>query len=718
MNSRSRYPRGKPERFALLLGLVAIWLAVAALACSPAIAATGAARVLVVFVFGPQANHGSSPPSNEYVFDEIAAHHELSLGLLSASQGAYLAPQAALDISQGTRVSGSLYEPRQAPDLLARRVGSAGQESDWGAVLARAHSAPQTIEPGLLASSVPGGAGYAGVIGRSHLDAVIAANQKGRIASLSIGAPGTIAARAQTLLRRRRLVVADLPPGVLGARALGRLLQKRAADELVIAIQARPDPVGNQLLPVGMSGAQPARGLTSNTTTLPGIVAGIDIAPTALEHLAIGVPAEMRGQSIEVSGSRSLSGLQELQRRLGVLGPRLAPSLAGLLLACFLLIGVLGGVEGRSRGRRRGLRVGALAFMWLPVSVLLGPILDPAQASVEILIVVGASLLLAGLTDHLLPWPRGPILPAFVGIPVLAIDAGLGTHLLVLSILGPNPIGGARFFGIGNELKSGLTCLLLIGLAAAFGSRPRSRRLAVTVAVAGLLLGVIIGSARLGAGVGGVIIVAAGFATATVLMLPGRPSWRAIAVAIASPMLALVGLAILDLATAGGRGHLTHDVLDADSRQNLVDIVVRRTTLAFQALQRGLMPLAVLASLGAIWFAFRNRWIYSPVPYPMWRAALLGGLVAGIVGALAEDSGPLLFVVAVLTLAAATAYVQGEPRLPDATQGGDRLSYRRHRRGLQARSNQPATGLRNFSPIGVSESATPWSRGSPQSRCF
>jgi hypothetical protein len=95
--------------------------------------------------------------------------------------------------------------------------------------------------------------------------------------------------------------------------------------------------------------------------------------------------------------------------------------------------------------------------------------------------------------------------------------------------------------------------------------------------------------------------------------------------------------------------------------QNLVDIVLRRTTLAFQAFWRGLMPLAVLASPGAVWFAFRNRWLYRSVPNPMWRAALLGGLVAGIVGAFAEDSGPLLFVVAVGTLALATAYVQGEP---------------------------------------------------------
>src|SRR5207245_1811109 len=118
------------------------------------------------------------------------------------------------------------------------------------------------------------------------------------------------------------------------------------------------------------------------TTTLSGVVAGIDIAPTVLGHLQVEVPADMRGQSIEISGSRSPSGLQDLQRRLGVLYGRRAPALVGLLLACLVLMAVLGVVEGWSVGRRRALRIGALAFMWLPVSVLLGPIFDPAQAIV------------------------------------------------------------------------------------------------------------------------------------------------------------------------------------------------------------------------------------------------------------------------------------------------------------------------------------------------
>jgi hypothetical protein len=633
------------------------------------------ARVLQVFVPAHQPpaytvllplRPGQRTPAQR-LLDEIAGHGELSLGLVSASQGGYSAQQAVLDISQGTRVSQSTYSPSDVPDLFLRRGGSVGEIVGWPGVLARAASAPQTIDPGLLAGSIPGGAGYVGVAGLSHLDAVIAADRRGRVAEVSLGTAGTVAARTAAVLRARRLVVADLPPDARGARALDALLVGRGANELVLVVQTPPDAGGHQLLAIGMTGARPAKELTSATTTLPGLVAGIDLAPTVLAHLGLPIPADVRGQAIQASGTRNPAGLEAFSRRLGELGARRTPALQVLLLVCFTSLMVLGAVEGWERGRRRALRISGLAFFWLPLTVLLGPIIDPGAAIVEIFVIVTASLALAVLTDRALPWPRGPMLPAFVVIPVLAIDAAAGTHLLIRSILGPNPSYGSRFYGIGNELKSGLTCLLLIGLAAAFGSRTRSRRLAGIVALAGIGLGVILGSARLGAGVGGVIIVAVGFATATILMLPARPSRQALALAFASPPLALAALALLDLATAGGHGHFTHDVLHASSSQSLLDILKRRTTLAAQGLGRGAMPLLVLATLSAVWFARRNPWLYRPLPDPMWRAALLGGLTAGVVGAFAEDSGPLLLIVAIYTLAAATAYIQGQPPARSAT---------------------------------------------------
>ncbi|HWI08206.1 MAG TPA: hypothetical protein VNT54_11915, partial [Solirubrobacteraceae bacterium] len=166
--------------------------------------------------------------------------------------------------------------------------------------------------------------------------------------------------------------------------------------------------------------------------------------------------------------------------------------------------------------------------------------------------------------------------------------------------------------------------------------------------------------------VGGVITVGAGIAAAAIVMAPGRPSRRLIAVAVAVPFGALVALALLDLAT-GGDGHFTRTVLQADSAGSLWDVVKRRYTLAFNVLVRGAMPFLVVVGALAVAYALRHRErIYAPLRgSPSWHAALVGGLTASIVGALFNDSGPLLFAFGVFVLTCATAYVRGDPALVD-----------------------------------------------------
>jgi hypothetical protein len=94
-------------------------------------------------------------------------------------------------------------------------------------------------------------------------------------------------------------------------------------------------------------------------------------------------------------------------------------------------------------------------------------------------------------------------------------------------------------------------------------------------------------------------------------------------------------------------------------------VIQRRYTLAFNVLRRGAMPFAVVLGALAVAYALRHRErIYAPLRgSPSWHAALIGGLTAAIVGALSNDSGPLLFVYGVLMLACATAYVRGAPML-------------------------------------------------------
>ena len=271
-------------------------------------------------------------------------------------------------------------------------------------------------------------------------------------------------------------------------------------------------------------------------------------------------------------------------------------------------------------------------------------------------------------------------MPAVTAIFTYGVDLIFDSTLVIRSLLGVNPRSGSRFYGLGNELEATLVVLLMVALGtllmsradfesarAKFGAGPgRSRKAAALVVIAGLVAAVFVGAGQLGADVGGVITVGGGIAVMAVLMAPGTPSKRLIVLALLAPILAVVGLALLDLAT-GGNGHFTRTVLKADSIGALWDVVVRRYTLAFNVLQTGVMPfITVLAVLGAAYAVRYRERIYAPLRgLPAWRAALAGGLAASIVGALFNDSGPILLVFGVFVLACVTAYVRGDPKLAD-----------------------------------------------------
>jgi hypothetical protein len=644
---------------AALLALVAA----CALAPAAAHAQTPSSEHTVLLAFLPfdqrPSTLGIEQPT---ILDRLDFHPELSLGLVGATQGGYNETQALLDITQGTRVSVAAYKPRQVPALTYYQQGDSALFQGWLDVVARADSAPADIVPGLLTQTIPGGAAYAGVTGREQLESIPSANQAGRISLVSIGKADDIAKRAQRLLTQRRFVVAGLPTNEPGDAAVEQLIRLRTPNELLMVMQTPPQALAPQLLPIGILGLGGPASITSASTKLDGIVAGIDLPPTILDWLGLKVPDPMKGQQIELTGKRDSGALRTFSDRLKVVNGRRFPALETVLAAWLVLLLVLGLVADR-RGTRAAMRLGALALMWLLSVLLITAALHPGRGA-ELLLIAALSFVLAALTDRFVPWPRGPLVPCLVTIVLYIVDLANSSHLIIRSLLGPNPRFGSRYYGIGNELESSLPVLLFIGLAALLYGRTRSRAGAAIFAGAGLLLGAAIGSGRLGADVGGVITVGAGTAVAAILMLPGRLTLRRVILACVVPLVALVALAGLDLAT-GGNSHFTRTVLHAHGESALHDIFVRRYELAFNALKRGLMPFATAIALLTVAYGIRYRdRIYAPLAgSAAWQAALAGSIAAGIAGSLSNDSGPLLLVISTFVVVTATVYVRGDPRL-------------------------------------------------------
>ena len=582
----------------------------------------------------------------------------MSVGVMSASQGTYSPTQLQLDISQGARIASSAYPtPVPAPLSLA---GEGEPLTGWRAVKARATSAPQELTPGLLSSSIPGGGAYAapgspnivvaapgkpphgnapgGETPAPRADGggafAVAADRGGRIASVSIDVAATLTRRIEGLLGTHRLVVADLSGGSAGIRQLAGLLSRRAAGRLVIAVQRVPAGKRGQLLWVGAAGLRGSgpgalrKDLTSQTTQQRGLVSSVDLAPTVLSWLGLPIPSEMRGRSLEADGSLDGADLRAFAARLRVVGPRRLSALAFLLCGWAAVLIATAAFTRARETRARAVRIGAVGVMWAPVAVLLPAALAPS-AGIEYALIAVLCLALGALTDFLLPWPRALIAPAVAAPLLIVLDSFAHTQLLVRSVLGPDPILGARFYGVGNELKSGLAVLVLCAVAAAlYPSARHSRRQALaSVLVAGFALALIEGSARVGAGVGGVILVCAGTAVTAVLLSPDASVRRRALLALLAPVAGLIVLAGLDLATAHGSGHFTGSVLHARSAGDVRDIIVRRYKAAWGELHNHAMPIATVLALVGAALAVRSRErLLAPVGGDqLWLAALSGG---------------------------------------------------------------------------------------------
>jgi hypothetical protein len=634
-------------------------LALAVVAAPAAAAATSERRVVLAFL--PEGGDNNPEP----VLTRLEARTRFAIGLVSATQGRSSPEQMVLDLSAGSRTSQRVYDPPTPPPLeLVVGGDRSGFIFGWAKAADRAATALAEIDPGLLAEQIPGGAAYAGVAGRTHIEAAVAADRRGDIAAVSLGPAATLADRAAALLVRHRLVVVGLPTSDKGDAELDGLLRGHRPADLLIVAQTPPRARVPLLLPIGVVGLRDNGQLTSPTTHLEGIVGGIDIPVTIMRHLGIDVPAGVKGQPIRTDGARDAAALWALEARLRVVSGRRTPVLGALAFAWLALVLALG-IAADRRGIRAGLRIGAMAFMWAPPMLLFTGWLAPSRLAEMGIVIVGA-LALAALTDRFVRWPRGPLVPAAVAIGAYSIDLIFGSPLIIRSLLGVNPRSGSRFYGLGNELESTLTVLLLVGLGALLWGRGESRRGAAIFALSGAVFAVFVGAGQLGADVGGVITLGAGIAAAALVMLPGRPSRQLIALAAGMPVLALVALATLELAT-GGDSHFTRTVLQADSAGSLWDVVKRRYTLAFNVFTLGAMPLIMVVGTLAVAYALRYRErIYAPLAgSPSWHAALIGGLTAAIIGALINDSGPMLFVFGVAVLTCATAYVRGDPRLAE-----------------------------------------------------
>ncbi|MEO7198120.1 MAG: hypothetical protein ABIZ50_06565, partial [Solirubrobacterales bacterium] len=600
-------------------------LALASIALGPlpeaqAAAATPAAAPRITIAMLPQGTE---------VQDLVEAVPRIAPGLLSAGLGDVASGQTYLDIGQGNRLSRSLY-PKKLPPLYV--TGNRVPARIWRQVRTRAAKAPADIVPGLLASTL--GEEGVPVAARPFAGsaALIAADRSGRIPRVescpSQGCPG---------LTVERVGIKDLD-GLAADVDLDR-------SDLLIAIE-RP-PTERDLLAIGIVGGGFEDGeLTSATTRMDGYVLATDLLPTILDRYGIDAPTGITGRVIETTGGSVDPGaLSDREDRLGQVRERRWGVLAvNLFIWCGLV--AAGAAAGRRRWAAAGLSILAVTMALVPAILLLSAALAPSDLVERLMVGVGGPLLAAGMLLAM----RSPLggrghygafaLAAAISVGATAIDMVFGSPLTALSLLGPNPALGVRFFGIGNELEATIAVLLTLGCGAAITAlRPAdpARAMAIATVLVTVAAVVVFAPGRLGADVGAAITFPAGGAVAVIVAL-GLGRRRALLV-LAAPLGALVLLVGIDLVT-GGDAHLSRSVLGAGGLSDLGDVFQRRISQSARSFPRYIgSPFFIAALLGIIaGIFFRERVASWLSGLPAALAGVAGAIAATVVGTLANDS--------------------------------------------------------------------------------
>ena len=412
----------------------------------------------------------------------------------------------------------------------------------------------------------------------------------------------------------------EVRSGTLGE--VSSLIGSLRGNDLLIAIE-KPPAADDEALSIGIAGRGFDGNLTSDSTRLDGYVLSTDIAPTILERFGIAVPTEMSGQPIRAEGDGRPGG-GGIARRADGGDPRASRAGDRLLPAR------LARAAGAARGRRAGGGSPGRACGWSASrsstcrsSSCSAPRSSRARGSNS------SSSCSARRCSPPRPWRRSAATgrwPSRAALTVLAyaVDVVAGSPLTSLSLLGPNPGLGVRFYGIGNELEALLAVLVVAGTGAAltgFAPRASSRAQITAFLATGLVSAFVFAAGRFGADVGAAIVLPLGAAVAAATL--GGRRRRALLLAVAAPVAAVALLALVDL-LSGANAHLTRSVLDAGGLDELAEVAQRRLQLSAHSFARPIVYvfLPLLAAVAALAYAWRDRIASWLAGRPAMRAGL------------------------------------------------------------------------------------------------
>lgn len=420
--------------------------------------------------------------------------------------------------------------------------------------------------------------------------------------------------------------------------------------------------------------------LTSRSTRQDGVAQGTDLTPTILAAAGVDTPADAVGSPLRpVAGGNVVDRLQrmsDVDQAATAVHPIVPWFSAGTVGAQVVLYGAaaIGLRAGRGRAdtpaaglaRRRTLRLlqrTAVVFAAVPAATYLANLVPWWRGQLpglSVTVIVVGFVIPIALAALLGPWASRPL--GSMGVvggltaAVLAGDVLFGSHLMLSSLMGVQPVIAGRWYGFSNPgfALFATGCLLLaIAVADPLVRAGRIRAAAGAIVGIGLVATVIDGTPGLGSDFGGPPAIIPAFGVLALLVAGVRITWARAAAMAGITVAVLAALSLLDwLRPAQERTHLgrfVQTLLDGGAGSVVQRKLMQNVEILFGSWYSALLPLA--AVFVVLVLARPVRWGVRPLQAAYDRSPVLRhGVVAFVVlvgiGFAMNDSGTAIPAVA------------------------------------------------------------------------
>lgn len=406
----------------------------------------------------------------------------------------------------------------------------------------------------------------------------------------------------------------------------------------------------NNFVPVIAYGNEVVPGcLTSPATRRDYILANTDVAPTILNYFGLTVNHQiMIGRPVEIIPATERESLEEataLTDSSSRANRLRYPLIRGYVFALIIIILLTLLIIVWFRCFLRLFQILCVSIVSVPLIFL---VLGRLNLGPDWLYMVLAFLVVALTTWMAMALFRSPFLVfvflSLCTIVLINVDVFTGTHFIQTSVLGYDPMAGARYYGIGNEFMGILLGSSIVVSAALFEKYP-DKKMLLAIGLFFLLQCFLIAGPHLGANSDGMITAPLAFLVVLLLFSNVRVSPKALLGIAGLVLLAVIAVAYYDMSKApelqSHIGRAASQIMSGGWSEALT-IVTRKLAMNLKLIRYTIwswvfivillvLALSVYFPVGAMRFISRER------PYIL--KGFAGIVTAALVGLVINDSG-------------------------------------------------------------------------------